>query len=102
MKAFGIAALAAALVLSVSTAALAVDRGGVLKYGRYADSLLLDPVLNEANTDIWVLSNLYDTLLLPTDDGQRVDPGLATSWLVAPDGLSVTLQLRQGAKFSDG
>ena len=58
--------------------ALAVERGGTLKYGRYADSLFLDPVLNDANVDIWILSNLYDTLLLPTDDGKGVQPGLAT------------------------
>jgi peptide/nickel transport system substrate-binding protein len=102
MKSFSVAALAAILMLGASSAALAVDRGGVLKYGRYADSLLLDPVLNESNTDIWILSNLYDTLLLPTDDGQGVQPGLATSWSVAPDGLSVTLQLRPDIKFSDG
>jgi len=41
-------------------------------YARYADSLFLDPVLNDANVDIWVLTNLYDTLLAPTSDGQGV------------------------------
>src|SRR6185312_8998590 len=102
MKKFTIAALAAAFVMSASSAALAVDRGGTLNYGRYADSLFLDPVLNEANVDIWVLSNIYDTLLLPTSDGQGLEPGLATEWSVAKDGLSVTLKLRDGIKFSDG
>ena len=82
--------------------ARAVERGGVLIYGRYADSLFLDPVLNDANVDIWILSNLYDTLLLPTDDGKGVQPGLATEWKVSDDGLSVTLTLREGIKFSDG
>ena len=73
-----------------------------LTYGRYADSLFLDPVLQDANVDIWILSNLYDTLLLPTDDGKGVQPGLATEWKVADDGLTVTLTLRDGIKFSDG
>ena len=73
-----------------------------MSYGRYADSLLLDPVLNDSNTDIWILSNLYDTLLLPTDDGHGVQPGLASAWHVSPDGLTVTLALRQGTRFSDG
>ncbi len=73
-----------------------------MSYGRYADSLLLDPVLNDSNTDIWVLSNLYDTLLLPTDDGRGIQPGLASAWQVAPDGLTVTLSLRPGIRFSDG
>ena len=76
------AALSAALLVGTSLNALAVERGGALKYGRYADSLFLDPVLNDANVDIWILSNLYDTLLLPTDDGKGVKPGLATDWKV--------------------
>eukprot|EP01035_Chromulina_nebulosa_P036655 gene36654-49398_t len=90
------AALSAALLVGTSYSALAVERGGTLKYGRYADSLFLDPVLNDANVDIWVLSNLYDTLILPTDDGKGLKPGLATEWKVSPDGLTVTLTLRDG------
>src|SRR4051795_8790751 len=96
------AGLLAALVGSASQAALAAQRGGVLNYGRYADSLFLDPVLNDANVDIWILSNLYDTLILPTDDGKGLKPGLATEWKVSDDGLTVTLTLRDGIKFSDG
>lgn len=102
MKTVFRAALAATLLLGVSLPAWAVERGGTMIYGRYADSLFLDPVLNDANVDIWVLSNLYDTLILPTDDGQGLKPGLATDWKVSPDGLTVTLTLRDGIKFSDG
>ena len=103
MKTIAKTALAAALLLGTSlSSAYAVERGGTLTYGRYADSLFLDPVLNDANVDIWILSNLYDTLLLPTDDGQSVKAGLATDWKVADDGLSVALTLRDGIKFSDG
>ncbi len=96
------AALTAALLVGTTLGAFAIERGGVLKYGRYADSLFLDPVLQDANVDIWILSNLYDTLILPTDDGKGLKPGLATEWKVSDDGLSVTLKLREGIKFSDG
>ena len=102
MKLFSLTALAAAFLVGTSPMAYSADRGGVMTYGRYADSMFLDPVLNDANVDIWVLTNLYDTLLMPTDDGQGVKPGLATEWKVADDGMSVTLKLRQGTKFSDG
>ncbi|TCL71864.1 ABC transporter substrate-binding protein [Rhizobium sp. BK251] len=102
MKIIAKAAIAAALLLSTSLSAFAVERGGILTYGRYADSLFLDPVLNDANVDIWILSNLYDTLLLPTDDGKGVQAGLATDWKVADDGMTVTLTLRDGIMFSDG
>lgn len=93
---------AAAVLVGAGIDASAQERGGVMTYGRYADSLFLDPVLNDANVDIWVLSNLYDTLLLPSEDGQGVEPGLATEWSVAEDGLGVTLTLRDGIMFSDG
>ena len=89
-------------LLGLSQAAEAVTRGGKLVYARYADSLFLDPVLNDANVDIWVLTNLYDTLLQPSADGKTVNPGLATEYKIADDGLTFTLTLRKGTKFSDG
>ena len=94
--------LVAALLLGLTSAADAQTRGGKMVYARYADSLFLDPVLNDANVDIWVLTNLYDTLLQPTADGKGVNPGLATAYKVSDDGLTFTLTLRQGTKFSDG
>jgi peptide/nickel transport system substrate-binding protein len=102
MRTIRTTALVAALMLGAAPAALAVERGGTLVYGRYADSLFLDPVLNDANVDIWILSNLYDTLILPTDDGKGLKPGLATEWSLSDDGLTVELTLRDGIKFSDG
>src|SRR5918996_6597296 len=86
MKKLVTAALAAALLAGGTSSALAVERGGDLTFGRYADSLFLDPVLNDANVDIWILTNLYDTLLQPTADGKGVEPGLATAWKVSDDG----------------
>jgi len=102
MKMIAMAALTGAVLLGASAPGLSVERGGILTYGRYADSLLLDPVLNDGNVDIWILGNIYDTLVLPTDDGQGVQPGLATEWNVSDDGLTVTLKMRENIKFSDG
>ena len=102
LKSTAALALGTAMLAAGMAPAGAATRGGTLVFGRYADSLFLDPVLNDANVDIWILSNLYDTLLLPTDDGKGVQPGLATAYAVAPDGKSVTLTLRENAKFSDG
>ena len=76
--------------------------GGTLIFGRNADSQFLDPVLNNANVDIWVLTTLNSTLLLPTTDGKSVRPGLATEWAASADGRTFTLKLRPGIKFSDG
>ncbi|MGO4574183.1 ABC transporter substrate-binding protein [Microvirga sp. 2TAF3] len=98
----GLVAAGLAASLLAGPAVEAATRGGKMIYGRYADSLFLDPVLNDANVDIWVLTNLYDTLLAPTPDGQSVQPGLATKWELTDDGKSVVLSLRPDVKFADG
>jgi peptide/nickel transport system substrate-binding protein len=85
-----------------ATAQAAPVRGGRLVFGRYADSLFLDPVLNDANVDIWVMTNLYDTMLQPTKDGLGVQPGLASKWELQDGGKTVVLTLREGVKFADG
>ncbi|MGH6918581.1 MAG: ABC transporter substrate-binding protein, partial [Geminicoccaceae bacterium] len=102
MNKLATAALAAALLTGGSVDALAVERGGDLTFGRYADSLLLDPVWNDANVDIWIFTNLYDTLIRSSPDGKNLEPGLATEWTVSDDGTEVTLTLREGVKFADG
>jgi peptide/nickel transport system substrate-binding protein len=88
--------------LGIAGQAQALTRGGKMIYARNADSLLLDPVLNERNVDIWILSNLYDTLLEPTPDGHSVQPGLAESYQLSDDGLTFTAKLRANLKFADG
>jgi peptide/nickel transport system substrate-binding protein len=95
--------MAAGVTLGVSVAASAAPHhGGKLNFARNADSQFLDPVLNDANVDIWILTSLYSGLLLPKPDGQGVRPGLATQWTVSDDGKTFTLKLRAGTKFSDG
>lgn len=44
---------------------------------------------------------LFDGLTRFTPDA-RIEPGLATSWDVSPDGLTYTFHLRSGVKFHDG
>jgi len=48
-----------------------------------------------------MLENVYDTLTA-FDADLNVVPGLAESWEVSDDGLSITFDLRDGVKFSDG
>src|SRR5882672_12131536 len=86
----------AALAFGAAGHAQALSRGGKMVYARNADSLFLDPVLLERNVDIWILTNLFDTLLEPAADGKTIGPGLATGYDVSPDGLTFTLKLRQG------
>ena len=87
MKMLLAAVVTAVLFSGGALQARAVGRGGELTFGRSADSLFLDPVLNDANVDIWILANLYDTLIRTTPDGKGLEPGLATEWAVSDDGL---------------
>jgi peptide/nickel transport system substrate-binding protein len=40
--------------------------------------------------------------LVRTDENEKLFPWLAESWTVAPDGKSITFNLRKGIKFHDG
>ena len=48
-----------------------------------------------------MLENIYDTLTA-FDADLNVVPGLAESWEVSADGMSITFDLRDGVKFADG
>lgn len=59
-----------------ATQARAVTRGGQMVFGRYANSQFLASVFNHSNSDIRVLTNLYNTLLQPGSKGKSVMPSL--------------------------
>src|SRR5882724_6408585 len=46
--------------------------------------------------------NLYDGLYRWVDNPPKLEPWLAESHTVSPDGLTYTFKLRHGAKFHDG
>ena len=94
---------AALLMLSSAFGAHAANRGGTLVFGRAIESQYLDPVHTAQNADIWLALNLYDTLLLPADDGKGgTEPGLATGYKISDDGKTVTFTMRPDIKFADG
>ncbi|MBF6595967.1 MAG: ABC transporter substrate-binding protein [Thermaceae bacterium] len=78
------------------------DPNGSLTFATNAD-----PTLNPWAPNAVVESNLINELIFePLVRYNKKDltpsPGLATSWKVAPDGLSWTFNLRKGVKWSDG
>jgi peptide/nickel transport system substrate-binding protein len=63
---------------------------------------ILDPIMLLANSDIWTALLVYEQLVRAGKDGKSIEPDLAESWDISPDGLTYTFHLRPGLEFSDG
>ncbi len=61
----------------------------------------LNPFLARDMPSLRATELIYEGLVTPPDAGE-VKPLLAESWKVAPDGRSVTFQLRRGVTWHDG
>ncbi|HWA42459.1 MAG TPA: ABC transporter substrate-binding protein [Hypericibacter adhaerens] len=89
--------VAAALVFAAAQA----WAGGVLKIAREQDSTTFDPIYTILAPDIWVFNQFYSTLVRANADATGIEPDLAETWEISPDGTVYTFHLRE-AKFSDG
>src|SRR5207244_7383937 len=65
------------------------------------DPRSLDPAVSTDVPTGRAVGYLFDGLTRFTPDA-RVEPGLATSWDVSPDGITYTFHLRRGVTFTDG
>jgi peptide/nickel transport system substrate-binding protein len=84
-----------------TSAPLVGKKGGKVTLVRSDEADIYDPVLNDANTVIWIIGNVYETLVKSNKGSDGLDPGLAEKYEVSDDGITVTFHLRD-AKFSDG
>lgn len=80
-------------------AGAAPKRGGTLQIGSLTD---FTPALLYTQNSFTALSRLVFNTLTTYDKDLRPQPELARSWQVAPDGGSVTFQLREGVTFHSG
>ncbi|MEW6752435.1 MAG: ABC transporter substrate-binding protein [Candidatus Latescibacterota bacterium] len=76
--------------------------GTTLVFGRAADSVGLDPALENDGESFKVCDNLYETLVGYAAGSTAVEPLLARSWEASPDRLTWTFHLRSGVRFHDG
>jgi peptide/nickel transport system substrate-binding protein len=76
--------------------------GGNLVFNNPQDAQSMDESTVFDNNSIWILEQITQPLFTVTSNGKGVMPWLATSATEAANGLSYTLQLRPGVKFSDG
>lgn len=73
----------------------------VLKVAYPTDPQGLDPQRTAAVATFNITGNIYETLLAITPDWQ-VQPRLAESFIISPDGLEITFKLKKGVKFHNG
>jgi len=77
-------------------------KGGTLVFGRGGDSVGLDPAYETDGNSFMICDNIYEQLVAYKDESTDIEPGLATSWDISPDGLTYTFHLREGVNFHDG
>lgn len=78
------------------------NRGEVLVFAKAKDAVKLDPADVTDGESSTVTVNIFDTLVEFEDETTNIQPALATSWTISPDGRTYTFQLRPGVTFHDG
>ena len=111
MRSTRLAGIGARLITGVMTAALALsvaapavsaqDEGGDLVVGVTSDADTLFPWKATQFQAFTMLGLIYDNLV-ELDQNLDIVPGLAESWEISDDGMTVTFDLREGVTFHDG
>jgi peptide/nickel transport system substrate-binding protein len=84
------------------TASTGPVRGGNLVFNNPQDAQSMDESTVFDNNSIWILEQITQPLFTVTSNGKGTMPWLATGATESADGLSYTVTLRPGVKFSDG
>jgi peptide/nickel transport system substrate-binding protein len=92
---------AAAAAAATTTTSATPKRGGELKAAMQVDATSLDPHLSSSYSSSLVIEQVYSGLI-QFDENMNVQPDLAESWTVSPDGLQYDFKLRQGVTFHNG
>ena len=88
-----------ALLAGLAQPALA---GGSLRIALAQEPTSLDPTSDAtASIDAMITNNVLESLTT-VDSAGAVQPNLARSWEISPDGLTYTFHLVEGALFQDG
>jgi ABC-type transport system substrate-binding protein len=89
-------------LFSATAMAAPPKKGGTLVFGRGGDSVGLDPAYETDGNSFMVCDNVFEALVAYADESTALEPGLAKSWEISPDGKTYTFYLQQGVKFHDG
>jgi peptide/nickel transport system substrate-binding protein len=76
--------------------------GGTLVTAETSDPRTLNSVISQETSSSIPISRMFDGLVETNFETTEVEPALAESWTVSPDGRAWTFKLRKGVKFHDG
>ena len=85
----------------VAAFGLAYAQQGTLEIAVDQAPVGLDPDIVTAFSSFAVIGQIYEGLV-EVNSKLQIEPALATSWKVSPDGLTYTFELRHGVKFHNG
>ena len=75
--------------------------GGALIWGTYTQPTFINPVLTTYSISMSLEDLIFNRLVRLNTKGE-IEPDLARSWDISPDGLVYTFYLREGIRFHDG
>jgi peptide/nickel transport system substrate-binding protein len=106
LKRFAGTIAAAALVAAVTVSLIActgnAGNGAMLVFGRNKDAVNLDPAIATDGMSLNVARVTMEGLTRYVHTSFAIEPSLATSWTLSPDGKVWTFTLRHGVTFQDG
>ena len=76
--------------------------GGTLVTAETSDPRTLNSIISQETSSSIPISRVFDGLVETDYNTTEVEPALAESWTVSPDGRTWTFKLRKGVKFHDG
>lgn len=74
----------------------------IVRVGRVADVVTLNPIMFTELNSAAVVTQLYDHLLELDDGFNYVARGLVKHWTISPNGETVDFELRRNVRFHDG
>ena len=75
--------------------------GGTIVFGGNQEPSQLDAFASTTVNDQAVVAQINETLVI-LGQGMQLHPGLATTWSLSPDAMSLRLTLREGVTFHNG
>jgi peptide/nickel transport system substrate-binding protein len=88
-------------VLPAQSASVQPKRGGTITLATQNDLVIMNPMIRTASTERLMRMLMFDSLI-GLDTQGNIQPNLAESWEISPDGKVYTFRLRKGVQFHNG